>query len=139
MGCLRPGRVWAFEGQVARACRLRKPLLVRLGGVQACDESVGRVMTAQSEVTVGHPAVRYGKSLGIGAAFAVGWTPCIGPILGAILTLAASSGTVLQATFLLAAWSLRLGVPFLIAGLAMTQVMAGIRKIRAIMPLLEIG
>jgi len=84
------------------------------------------------------PAVRYGKSFGIGSAFAVGWTPCIGPILGAVLTLAASSATVLQGTFLLAAWSLGLGVPFLIAGLMMGQVMTGMRKIRPIMPALEI-
>ncbi len=85
------------------------------------------------------PALRYGRSLGIGAAFAVGWTPCIGPILGAILTLAAESGTVLQGTFLLAAWSLGLGVPFLITGFALGAVMRGIRKVRPIMPVLEIA
>ena len=86
------------------------------------------------------PAIaRYGKSFGIGSAFAVGWTPCIGPILGAILTLAASSGTVWQGTFLLSAWSLGLGVPFLITGLALGSVMTGIRRIRPIMPVLEIA
>jgi cytochrome c biogenesis protein CcdA len=76
--------------------------------------------------------------MGIGSAFAVGWTPCIGPILGAVLTLAASSATVLQGTFLLAAWSLGLGVPFLIAGLMLGQVMTGMRKIRPVMPVLEV-
>ena len=85
------------------------------------------------------PALRYGKSFGIGSAFAVAWTPCIGPILGAVLTLAASSATVLQGTFLLAAWSLGLGLPFLIAGLMLGQAMRGIRKIRPIMPALEIA
>jgi cytochrome c biogenesis protein CcdA len=84
-------------------------------------------------------AVSYTKSFGIGAAFAVGWTPCIGPILGAILTLAASSATVVQGTFLLAAWSLGLGVPFLIAGLALGGVMRGMRAIRPLMPALEIA
>jgi cytochrome c biogenesis protein CcdA len=83
-------------------------------------------------------ATRYGKSFLIGAAFAVGWTPCIGPILGAILTMAASSATVLHGTFLLAAWSAGLGVPFLIAGLALGAVMRGIRRVRPIMPVLEI-
>jgi cytochrome c biogenesis protein CcdA len=81
---------------------------------------------------------RYGKSFVIGAAFAVGWTPCIGPILGAILTLAASSGTVLKGTFLLSAWSLGLGLPFLIAGLALGSVMRGIRRLRPVMPVLEV-
>jgi cytochrome c biogenesis protein CcdA len=82
--------------------------------------------------------LRYGKSFAIGAAFAVGWTPCIGPILGAILTLAASSATVLKGTFLLAAWSLGLGVPFLLAGLALGGAMRFIRRIRPVMPVLEV-
>ncbi|MEX0786122.1 MAG: cytochrome c biogenesis protein CcdA [Dehalococcoidia bacterium] len=82
--------------------------------------------------------VSYGKSFGIGSAFAVGWTPCIGPILGAILTLAASSATVAKGTFLLGAWSLGLGVPFLIAGFALGAAMTGMRKIRPLMPVLEV-
>jgi cytochrome c biogenesis protein CcdA len=85
------------------------------------------------------PALGYGRSMVIGAAFAVGWTPCIGPILGAILTLAAESGTVLHGTFLLLAWSLGLGVPFIITGLALGSVVRGIRKIRPLMPALEIA
>jgi len=95
-------------------------------------------MSAQAGPRPAPSALRYGKSLGIGAAFAVGWTPCIGPILGAILTLAASSGTVLHGAFLLAAWSAGLGIPFLIAGLAMGQMMAGMRKIRPAMPVIEV-
>ena len=52
-------------------------------------------------------------SFGLGAIFAVGWTPCIGIILSGILTLAVSSGTVLQGTILLAAFTLGLGLPFI--------------------------
>jgi len=48
------------------------------------------------------------------AAFAFGWTPCVGPILGSILTLAASTATIGQGAFLLAVFSLGLAVPFLI-------------------------
>ena len=81
---------------------------------------------------------RYGKSFAIGAAFAVGWTPCIGPILAAVLALAADSGTVLKGAFLLGAWSLGLGVPFLIAGAMLGQVMRAIRKARPVMPVLEV-
>lgn len=57
---------------------------------------------------------RPGSSLLFGATFAFGWTPCIGPILGSILTLAASRATVGQGAFLLAIFSLGLAAPFLI-------------------------
>jgi cytochrome c-type biogenesis protein len=52
-------------------------------------------------------------SFGLGAIFAIGWTPCIGIILGAILTMAVSTGTVAQGTILLIAYTLGLGVPFI--------------------------
>jgi cytochrome c-type biogenesis protein len=53
-------------------------------------------------------------SFGLGAIFAVGWTPCIGIILGGILTMAATSTTVVQGTVLLVAYTLGLGLPFLL-------------------------
>ncbi|MCH7589669.1 sulfite exporter TauE/SafE family protein [PVC group bacterium] len=52
----------------------------------------------------------------IGLAFAFGWTPCIGPILAGILTLAAAQKTVLEGMFLLAVYSLGLGIPFVMTG-----------------------
>ena len=53
-------------------------------------------------------------SLGLGAIFAVGWTPCIGIILGGILTMAGTSGTLLQGSALLIAYTAGLGIPFVI-------------------------
>ncbi|MGH6918848.1 MAG: cytochrome c biogenesis CcdA family protein [Geminicoccaceae bacterium] len=53
----------------------------------------------------------------LGIAFAFGWTPCIGPVLGAILTLGASTADVSKGALLLAVYSLGLGLPFLIAAL----------------------
>ena len=53
-------------------------------------------------------------SFGLGAIFAIGWTPCIGIILGGILTMAATSGTVGQGTLLLVAYTVGLGLPFLL-------------------------
>lgn len=50
----------------------------------------------------------------LGLAFAFGWTPCLGPILGAILSLAASEGSVSRGTVLLAFYALGLGIPFLL-------------------------
>jgi cytochrome c-type biogenesis protein len=52
-------------------------------------------------------------SFGLGAIFAIGWTPCIGLILGGILTLAATSGSTLQGGILLVAYTAGLGIPFL--------------------------
>ncbi len=65
----------------------------------------------------------YLRSIGIGAAFALGWTPCIGPILGAILMLACNTQTVAQGALLLSVYSLGLGIPFIIIGLAWGAIM----------------
>jgi cytochrome c-type biogenesis protein len=65
----------------------------------------------------------YLRSIGIGAAFALGWTPCIGPILGAILTLAWTSQTVGEGALLLTIYSLGLGIPFIILGLVWGAIM----------------
>jgi cytochrome c-type biogenesis protein len=65
----------------------------------------------------------YLRSIGIGAAFALGWTPCIGPILGAILTLAWSSQTAAEGALLLTIYSLGLGIPFIILGLVWGAIM----------------
>jgi cytochrome c-type biogenesis protein len=54
----------------------------------------------------------------LGLAFAIGWTPCIGPVLAAILAVAASQDTAWQGAGLLGLYSLGLGVPFLLAGIA---------------------
>lgn len=65
-----------------------------------------------------HAAGPGGRPLGayvLGLAFAFGWTPCIGPVLGAILTVSAASATVAQGVALLAVYSLGLGLPFLVA------------------------
>ncbi|MDX8521390.1 cytochrome c biogenesis CcdA family protein [Mesorhizobium dulcispinae] len=63
------------------------------------------------------PGGRAASAYVLGLAFAFGWTPCIGPILGAILTIGAASATVVEGATLLAIYSLGLGVPFLFAAL----------------------
>jgi cytochrome c-type biogenesis protein len=54
----------------------------------------------------------------LGLAFAIGWTPCIGPVLAAVLSVAASQETAYEGAALLGVYSLGLGVPFLLAGIA---------------------
>lgn len=65
----------------------------------------------------------YLRSILVGALFAFGWTPCVGPILGAILTLAWSSQQVWEGTLLLVVYSLGMGIPFIIIGLAWGYIM----------------
>jgi cytochrome c-type biogenesis protein len=65
----------------------------------------------------------------VGATFGAGWTPCVGPILGGILSLAALNGGALQGASLLAVYSLGLGIPFLIAALGLGQASQFIRKL----------
>ncbi len=73
----------------------------------------------------------------MGLAFAFGWTPCIGPVLGAILGIAAGSGTAGQGAFLLAVYSLGLAVPFWIAALFSNAFMAFLVRFRKHMGLVE--
>ncbi|MBI5622444.1 MAG: cytochrome c biogenesis protein CcdA [Elusimicrobia bacterium] len=66
----------------------------------------------------------------MGMAFAFGWSPCIGPILGSILAVAATAETVSRGVALLAVYSLGLGVPFIAAGLAADSFMRWLSKYR---------
>jgi cytochrome c-type biogenesis protein len=75
------------------------------------------------------PAGPFGAML-VGAAFAFGWTPCLGPILAGILAVGASRDTVGDAVQLLATYSLGLGVPFLATGLAINKFFGAMAKIR---------
>jgi cytochrome c-type biogenesis protein len=75
------------------------------------------------------PAGPLGAML-VGIAFAFGWTPCIGPILGGILAIAGSRNSVNEGITLLAVYSLGLGIPFLITSLAINQFFGAAKRIR---------
>jgi cytochrome c-type biogenesis protein len=73
----------------------------------------------------------------MGLAFALGWTPCIGPILAAILAIAASEDTVVKGAGMLAVYSLGLGVPFLLAAFAVEPFAAFLTRFKAHLGLVE--
>src|SRR4051812_30852778 len=75
------------------------------------------------------PAGPLGAML-VGVAFAFGWTPCIGPILGGILAIAGSKNNVGEGITLLAVYSLGLGIPFLLTSLAINQFFGAAKRIR---------
>jgi len=73
----------------------------------------------------------------LGLAFAFGWTPCIGPQLGAILSLAASESSVARGTLLLGIYAAGLGIPFLLAAMFLTRSMALMNRMKRHMKVIE--
>jgi cytochrome c-type biogenesis protein len=82
------------------------------------------------------PAGLFGAFL-VGVAFAFGWTPCIGPILGGILVIAGSRETVGEGVALLAVYSVGLGVPFVLTAMAMDRYFLASARIRKHYKLIE--
>lgn len=70
----------------------------------------------------------------VGMGFGAGWTPCIGPILASILTLAATTSSVSQGTMLLVIYSAGLAIPFMISTLALDKFLKGFQKFRRWLP-----
>ncbi len=125
---------WLYRTYSIDAFSAPVPAAVSVGGGGTATMAMGGGGGMRG-VLAGLP---YVKSLGVGAAFAVGWTPCIGPVLGAILTLSATTSDVAQGAYLLLVYSLGLGLPFIITGLAVVPVTAFLRRIRGAMPVIEI-
>jgi len=99
-----------------------------------------RFLARTFEVNAGRDRkVGYTRSALVGGAFALGWTPCIGPILGSILTLAATSSQAVTGTYLLLAYSAGFSIPFLITGLALSDVTRFLRKIQPYTPVIEVA
>jgi cytochrome c-type biogenesis protein len=89
-----------------------------------------RWLYAEKRVQAGRKPAGVLGALLVGIAFAFGWTPCIGPILAAILAVAAAEETIGRGVRLLAVYSLGLGVPFLVTSLAVNQFFAAFARIR---------
>ena len=75
----------------------------------------------------------------LGFAFAFGWTPCIGPILAGVLTMAATSDTVARGVILLAVYSAGLAIPFLITAVAINQFLRFYKRFRRHLHAVEVG
>ena len=94
------------------------------------------VLMREKRAPMSRPVGLWGAYV-MGLAFAFGWTPCIGPILAAILAVAASRETVGQGAGLLAVYSAGLGIPFLIAAFAVEPAMAAIARFRGYIEIVE--
>ncbi len=81
----------------------------------------------------------YPASLLIGIIFAIAWTPCIGPILGSILFLAENAATLHTGVIMLLAYSLGLGVPFLLIGLGLNQFSRLLKRLKPYLGKIELA
>lgn len=100
--------------------------MVRIGGVLLVLLGLHQVgwiavpflsRTRRADMTAGTPG-SISSSFLVGVSFGAGWSPCVGPILGAILTMAAGQGNIEQATWLLTMYSLGMAIPFMVAAAA---------------------
>ncbi|MBI4539522.1 MAG: cytochrome c biogenesis protein CcdA [Gemmatimonadetes bacterium] len=83
--------------------------------------------------------VGYVGTMGVGAAFGAGWTPCIGPVLGAILTFASTREQFWQGVGLLAAYSAGLALPFLLTALGLNAFLGAFARFRRFLPTLQVA
>lgn len=81
--------------------------------------------------------VGYAGTVVVGIAFGAGWTPCLGPVLGGILTLAATRASLADGIGLLAVYSAGLAIPFMLATLALDRFLAASRSFRRWLPWVE--
>lgn len=97
-----------------------------------------RFLLGEKRVSIKHKPAGYAGSFLVGIAFAAGWTPCIGPILAAILAVAATEEKVYQGVLLLLLYSLGLGVPFFLSALAMHRFMEVFNRFKKYIRFFEI-
>ena len=103
--------------------------VVLLFGLHMLGIAPLRLMDREARFHLGLAGGRTLSAFLLGLAFAFGWTPCIGPVLGAILTLSASTADVAKGSLLLAVYSLGLGLPFLLAALFTGTLLARLKAL----------
>jgi cytochrome c-type biogenesis protein len=104
-------------------------VIVILFGLHLLGLTPLRLMNQEARLHLDLAGGRALSAFLLGIVFAFGWTPCIGPVLGAILTLSASTADVAKGALLLAVYSLGLGLPFLLAALFTGTLLARIKAL----------
>lgn len=124
----------------------KMPILTKLAGLAIIFFGIymmglirPRFLYREARFNIRDKRLGYLGALLIGAAFAFGWTPCIGPILAGILAYAGTLEKVNQGVFLLAAYSLGLGIPFLLTAIGIHRFWGFFSRIKKYLRILEIG
>jgi len=128
LGILMSG-VGSFLGRASRVVSYAAGGIIVLFGLNVIFDFLKLLATERRLHLRRRPAGWVGSVL-MGMAFAAGWTPCVGPILASILFVAGTSGDVVRGTFLLLAYSLGLGLPFVAAGLFFGFFMRQVQRLR---------
>lgn len=113
-------------------------VLIMLFGVHVTGLLPIRMLMGEKRVTIRHKPAGYIGSFLVGLVFAAGWTPCIGPILAAILMVAATEEEVYKGILLLLLYSLGLGIPFLLSSMAMHQFLSIFNRFKKSIRIIEI-
>lgn len=113
-------------------------VLIMLFGVHVTGLVPLTFLLGQKRVEIRNKPAGFLGSCLVGIAFAAGWTPCIGPILGSILMVAATEQNVTQGIVLLLLYSLGLGIPFLLSALAMHRFLAVFNRFKKSIRMFEI-
>lgn len=108
--------------------------LIILFGLLCLGAFSPRLLSQERRVHLERKPVGYLGSVLVGMAFAAGWTPCIGPVLGGILGLAATSADVSRGVMLLAVYSAGLALPFLVAAIAVESFLDWFQRFRRFLP-----
>lgn len=126
------GLVAAWQGQLA----IVAGIAIIVMGLHFLGMFRFAVLMFEKRAPMSRPVGLWGAYV-MGLAFAFGWTPCIGPILAAILAVAAAKATVVKGALLLSVYSLGLGIPFLITALAVEPVTAFLARFKRHMGIVE--
>jgi len=122
----------AYSGELAIAAGV----LIIVMGLHFLGLTPIALLMREKRMEMVKPVGLWGAYL-MGLAFALGWTPCIGPILAAILAVAASEETVAKGAGMFAVYSLGLGIPFIVAAFAIEPFAAFLTRFRAHLGLVE--
>jgi cytochrome c-type biogenesis protein len=136
----------ASASELGSALRANQVLIARIGGIvvivlglQMMGVLRMRMLAADTRLQVQTDRRSLVASVIVGLAFAAGWSPCIGPILAGILTLASQQQGVWQGAWLLFVYSMGLAVPFLITAVAVGAVLPALQRLKRFLPAVEVA
>jgi len=112
-------------------------LIIILFGLYLLGVRPFAFMAREKRVHLAKKPVGYLGSMLVGITFGAGWTPCIGPILGGILTFAGTRDSMAEGMLLLGVYSAGLALPFLLTSVALSSFLAGFQRFRRYIPWVE--